>query len=57
MINVSLRIFDLRKVGQDHELQGHRICRWMAFFVAFKMVKMAALSQAIFHWSANQAYT
>ena len=34
---VSIRISDLRKVGQDHEL--HRpICRWMALFVAYKMV-------------------
>ena len=28
---VSIRIFDLQKVGQGHELQCRRIRRWMAF--------------------------
>ena len=35
----SIRIVDLQKVGQGHELQRRRIRRWMDYLVTCKMVK------------------
>ena len=37
--NGSIRIIDLHKVGQCHEVQCCWICHWMALFVTCKMVK------------------
>ena len=55
---VLIRFFDLPKIGYGHELQRRRIRRWMAFCVAWKMVKkMAHLSKTLFVLSTNKAYT
>ena len=48
---------DLQKVGQGHELQRRRICRWVAFCGLQDGDKIADLSQADFNWSTNKAYT
>ena len=49
MKTVSIRIFDLHKLGQRHELQRRRLCHWMAFFGLQDGEKMVDLSQAIFY--------
>ena len=36
---VSIRILDIKKVGQFNTQQCRQIRGWMTFFVAYKMVK------------------
>ena len=53
---VSLKIFELQKVGQGHELQGHLMRRWMAFYVLQVGEQISDLSQTVVMSSTNEAY-
>ena len=50
---ICIRIYDLQKVGQYHELQRYRMLL-DGVLIAYMMVKkMADLSQTTFVWSTN----
>ena len=51
---VSIPIFDLPKVDEGHELQRRQIRHWMAFFMAYHMLKIY-LFQPAFMLSTNEA--
>ena len=54
---VTIGIFHLKNLRQDHELQRSRKRRWMVFYDLQDDKKMADLFQTVFEWSTNEAYT